>query len=87
MRVLLPQEEMPFHYGEYSFSVKSVQVIDGTTGVIVENGVLPVTLILGLFTWDATEDYARHENYNHEVDIGRSTLGNQSYKSRLRPVS
>lgn len=54
VRLLLPQEEMPFHYGEYSFSVKSVQVIDSTTGVIVGT-VLPVSIILGLFSWDSTE--------------------------------
>ena len=68
VRVLLPQEEMPYHYGEYSFSVKSIEVIDTTTGEVVDT-TLPVTIILGLFTWDATEDYATHENYNHEVDV------------------
>lgn len=70
VRVLLPQEEMPFHYGEFSWSVKSIAVIDSSSGAIVDT-VLPVTMILGLFSWDATEDYARHENYNHEVDIGK----------------
>jgi hypothetical protein len=60
VRVLLPQEEMPFHYGEYTFSVKSIQVIDSTNGAVVDT-VLPVSLIIGLFTWDATEDYATHE--------------------------
>lgn len=68
VRVLLPQEEMPFQYGEYSFLVKSVEVIDSTSGAVIDT-VLPVTLILGLFSWDATEDYSRHENYNHEVDV------------------
>ena len=68
VRVLLPPEEMPYHYGTYSFSVKSIQVIDTTTGTVVDT-TLPVTIILGLFTWDATEDYATHENYNHEVDV------------------
>ena len=68
VRVLLPQAEMPYHYGNYSFSIKSVNVIDSSTGTVLDNA-LPVTMILGLFTWDATEDYAIHENYNHEVDI------------------
>jgi hypothetical protein len=26
-------------------------------------------MILGLFTWDDTDDYSIHENYNHEVDV------------------
>ncbi|CAB9518423.1 Glycosyl hydrolases family 16 [Seminavis robusta] len=68
VRVLLPWEEMPFVYGDYSFSVKNVKVIDTATGNVVDT-VLPLTMILGLFTWDATESYAIHENYNHEVDI------------------
>lgn len=68
VRVLLPEGEMPFNYGNYSFSIKSVQIIDTTTGTVTST-TLPVTMILGMFTWDATEDYATHENYNHEVDI------------------
>ena len=31
-------------------------------------------LTLLFCSWDATEDYATHENYNHEVDVGRKTL-------------
>jgi len=50
VRVLLPQEEMPFHYGEYSFSVKSVQVIDTSNQQVMATK-LPSTMILGLFTW------------------------------------
>lgn len=57
---------MPFLYGKYSFSVKSIEVIEA--GSVVSN-ILPQSLILGLFTWDATEIYAIRENYNHEVDI------------------
>lgn len=59
VRVLLPWEEMPFQYGEYSFSLKSVQVIDSASGSVVDT-VLPITMILGLFTWDVTESYAIH---------------------------
>ena len=68
VRILLPMEQRPFTYGEYTFSVRSVAVKDATTGATLSN-VLPQELVLGLFTWDATEDYAVHENYNHEVDI------------------
>lgn len=58
VRILLPQEEMPYHYGQYSFSVKAVQVIDSTTGTVVDSK-LPLTMILGLFTWDATGKSAK----------------------------
>jgi len=70
VRVLLPEAEMPYDYGEYSFSVKSIEVKDQATGQVVNN-TLPKTVILGLFTWDATEDFASHENYNHEVNYYR----------------
>lgn len=68
VRVRLPEDQMPLLYGNYSFSVKSVQVIDSTNGAVIDT-VLPPSIVLGLFTWDATEDYATHENQNHEVDI------------------
>jgi len=67
VRVILPDNEMPFPYGTYSFSIKSVSVLDASSTVISQ--VLPDNLILGLFTWDTTESYAIRENYNHEVDI------------------
>jgi hypothetical protein len=62
-----------YDYGTYKFSIKSVTV--------KKNGVqfadsLPISLVLGLFTWDPTDDYAKHENYNHEVDIEISQWGN-----------
>lgn len=69
VRVRLPESQMPLLYGNYSFSVKSVQVIDSSNNGTVIDTVLPPSLVLGLFTWDATEDYAIHENQNHEVDI------------------
>jgi len=68
VRVLLPPRERAFDYGSYSFSVKSVQVIDSQTGSIVSS-VLPRSLVFGLFTWDPTENYDTHENWNHEVDV------------------
>jgi hypothetical protein len=55
VRILLPQEERPFTYGTYSFSVQSVVVKDAA-GAIVSN-VLPKDLVLGLFTWDSMENY------------------------------
>jgi hypothetical protein len=66
-RVVLPEEEMPYTYGTYSFSVKTVSVLDADKAVI--DTVLPQSLVLGLFTWDDTEIYAIHENWNHEVDV------------------
>ena len=68
VRVRLPEAQMPFLYGRYSFSIESVQVIDTQSGAVIDDK-LPPTLILGLFTWDDTEDYASSENFNHEVDI------------------
>jgi hypothetical protein len=74
IRVRLPEskdeqgEPTPFLYGRYSFSVKSVEIVDSNTGAVLDN-VLPASLVLGLFTWDDTESYAAKENMNHEVDI------------------
>jgi hypothetical protein len=66
VRVTLPNNQL-FTYGTYSFSVKSVAVYDKARKVI--DNMLPKDLVLGLFSWDDTEDYASHENWNHEVDI------------------
>jgi hypothetical protein len=68
VRVILPEEEMPYTYGTYSFSVKTVSVLDMDASTVIDT-VLPQSLVLGLFTWDDTEIYAIHENWNHEVDI------------------
>lgn len=67
VRVLLPAAQRPFTYGTYRFSIRSVAVKD-VTGSVLSN-VLPQELVLGMFSWDDTENYAVHENYNHEVDI------------------
>lgn len=68
VRIILPEAEMPYTYGTYSFSVQSLAVLDATTLAVIDT-VLPQSLVLGLFTWDDTEIYAIHENWNHEVDI------------------
>jgi hypothetical protein len=72
VRIVLPGEE--FTYGTYKFHVKSVDILDSTTQTSISK-VLPKEMVLGLFTWDDTERYDVHENYNHEVDIEVSRWG------------
>jgi len=67
VRVLLPQDKN-FTYGTYRFSVKSVSVVNTTDSTVVSS-TLPDNLVLGLFTWNDEDQYAIHENWNHEVDI------------------
>lgn len=74
VRLALPDDKMPFHYGTYEWSIKSIQVIDDDTDTVV-GWKLPPRLVLGLFTWDTTEDFAIRENRNHEVDIEISQFG------------
>jgi hypothetical protein len=66
VRVTLPNRQV-FGYGTYKFSVKSIQVLN-EAGTVLDNK-LPKDLTLGIFTWDDTDNYAVHENFNHEVDI------------------
>jgi len=73
VRVVLPNDEA-FTYGTYEFSVESVSVLDNNDVLVSEE--LPISLVLGLFTWDDTDNYAEHENWNHEVDIEISMWGN-----------
>lgn len=73
VRIVLPDAQMPYSYGTFSFSVKSVQVLDSNNNVV--NTTLPPDMVLGFFTWDDLENYAVHENYNHEVDIEISRWG------------
>lgn len=73
VRILLPQEEMPYKYGTYQFFLKDFVV--ERNGAIVSHSV-PDNLVLGLFTWDSTENYELHCNYNHEVDIEISRWNN-----------
>jgi hypothetical protein len=68
VRIILPEDEMPFTYGTYSFSVQGVAVLDASTSAVIDT-VLPQSLVLGLFTWDDTDIFDIHENWNHEVDI------------------
>jgi len=73
VRIVLPQNKMPYTYGTYKFSVKSAAVKEASGAVVANH--LPKRLVLGMFTWDTTENYATHENWNHEVDIEISRWG------------
>jgi hypothetical protein len=53
VRVLLPESQRPFTYGTYSFSVRSVEVLN-SAGAVLSNA-LPKELVLGFFTWDPFE--------------------------------
>ena len=64
VRVILPEEEMPYTYGTYSFSIKSVSVLDSVTSAVIDT-VLPQSQVLRLYTWDDTGYYADRENWNH----------------------
>ncbi len=72
VRVTLSNSQ-PFNYGNYTFHVKSVAVKDASGTTISE--ILPANIVLGLFTWDPTDRYEVHENWNHEVDIEISRWG------------
>ena len=75
VRVILPEDKMPYSYGTFSFSVKAVSVVDTSNGQVISNH-FSEDLVLGLFTWDTTERFDIHENWNHEVDIEISRWGN-----------
>lgn len=79
IRVRRPNEDMPFRYGSYAFSIKSVRVIDSQTGEI-ESTILPQSIILSMHTWDATENYGIHENFNHQVGIDVSRYDKENGK-------
>lgn len=64
---LLFQNRSNFGYGTFSFSVKDIKVLDQQGDLKFDY--LPRDLVLGLFTWDPTEDTSINENWNHEVDI------------------
>jgi hypothetical protein len=64
-----------FQYGTYQFRVKSISVRDSTTNLQVSYA-LPVSLVLGLFTWDPVKPFGK--NFNHEIDIEISQWNNQS---------
>jgi len=69
VRVLLPGEEPFYTYGTFEFSVVSILLRDTQTNAILSKDELPISLVLGLFTWDTTDNFLANENWNHEVDI------------------
>lgn len=88
VRIRLPDEDMPFRYGTYSFSVKSVEVVNTATDK-VESKVLPPSLVLGLHTFDSTENFAIHENQNHQVgiDITRFDVAGADARFAVQPAT
>ncbi|GKY91451.1 hypothetical protein MPSEU_000117300 [Mayamaea pseudoterrestris] len=78
VRVVLPNKQS-FMYGTYSWHVKEIVTYDSETNEIYAN-YLDKDLVLGMFSWDDTENYTIHENFNHEVDIEVSRFGSaQTY--------
>jgi hypothetical protein len=71
---VVPADGTKFNHGKYDFSIQSVSVL-GADGNVLSNQ-LPAELVLGFFTWDDTDKYVAHENWNHEVDIELSRWGN-----------
>jgi hypothetical protein len=69
VRLVLPDSLMPFKYGTYSFSIRNVTVLSDGGNTATGANSLSEDLVLGLFTWDDTERYDVHENWNHEVDV------------------
>jgi hypothetical protein len=74
VRIIMPEDQMPFKYGTFSWSVKSVAVKNIDTGAVRQN-YLPPNMVLGMYTWDATEDFTIRENYSHEVDVELGRFG------------
>lgn len=70
---VLRQNGARYEYGSFEFRVKSISVRDTTTNQQISNA-LPISLVLGLFTWDPVEDFGT--NFNHEVDIEISQWDN-----------
>ena len=76
VRLLKSETDPTFSYGTFTFSIKSVSVYDESNNIV--SSALPNDLVLGLFSWSTTEDYASHENWNHEVDVEISQWGDPS---------
>ena len=76
VRILKSEADPTFGYGTFIFSLKSVKVFDASNTIV--SSALPPDLVLGLFTWDTTEDYASNFNWNHEVDVEISQWGDSS---------
>jgi hypothetical protein len=87
VRLVLP--DAAFSYGAYEWSVPTIRIVDTRDGSVVP-GPLPPGLVLGLFTWDSTEDFALRENRNHEVDVsihqGANLLWMLNQSSRSSPL-
>ncbi|GKY96461.1 hypothetical protein MPSEU_000605600 [Mayamaea pseudoterrestris] len=71
--VRILQESGPYSYGTFTYSVKSINVIEN--GTVVSN-VLPVGLVVGMFTWDSTYSGSDPEIYEVDIEIGQ--FGNSS---------
>ena len=76
VRLLKSEADPTFGYGTFTFSIKSVSVYDESNNIVSSS--LPPDLVLGLFTWDTTDDYSINENWNHEVDVEISQWGDSS---------
>jgi hypothetical protein len=72
VRVMLPAAQQPYSYGTFSMRIKSVGVIDTTTGRTLRKSLDPA-LAIGMFTWDPTP--AAADAYHNEVDIEISKWG------------
>lgn len=76
-RILPLPLDGPFSYGQYSFRIKTVRVLDDTETRVVVTNQLPPNLVLGMFTFDPTlRSDTMSAPYNREIDIEISHWGN-----------
>ena len=73
VRVLLSEHQLPYHYGKYSFSIKSVTVWNANGQLISE--ALPPYMILSFSTYDPDEvdRYGEFSHHQVKVNIGHLT--------------
>ena len=71
-RIIIPDGESPFSYGEYSFQIQSVLVRRGST--ILGRKRLPPNLVIGMFTYDPNVA-SQEAPYNREIDLEISQWG------------
>jgi hypothetical protein len=78
VRVLLPNANDKYSYGDYKFHIKTVEVIDSVNADTTT--VLPKDLVIGLFTWDTTDKFVEGnpQNWMHEVDVEISRWGSDT---------
>jgi hypothetical protein len=71
VRVLLPNANDKYNYGDYRFHIKTVEIIDSADANADPRTVLPKDLVIGLFTWDTTDRFVEGnpQNWMHEVDV------------------